>query len=389
MTLISSIAIIACAGTSQGAVEVPFKLGDNAIIVDATVNGRKVALMFDTGFSGAVVLASGINIGKPTGTMVLRDFVGQFEAPTVKITSLKLGAKSIEPEDMEAVISPGADYSFSYNTHCDGIMGFEVIAKNVVEISFEKQRFIFHPKAIDISKRAPDGKTSFLGRLLPSGHKSLELDVRTPDGKRLTMALDTGNAFYATTHKDSLERVGLWKPGAEPKFLKSSFVASGEVTSWYKRMANMSIYGVKVPESTWSIIDLPSSSAEADGTVGFEFLRNFNLTIDYERRRVWLENYTGKVGNEPAGDLGLSAAMDPDTKRVRIARVSPDSPADKAGIKRGDTVLSIDGQTELNVGWRRLNALFEGPKGSKAKLVLSRNGNLMRFELERMHLVND
>jgi len=372
----------------QGAIEVPFRLGDDAIIVDAAVNGRKVSLMFDTGFSGAVVLNSSISIGPASGKMNLRDFVGTFEASTAKINTLKLGNKTIDATDMVAVMTADRDYSLSYNTHCDGIMGFEVIYDNIVEINFERQRFIFYPKSHDISKRTPDNKRTFLTRLLPTGHKALEMQVEAPNGKKLTLSLDTGNAFYATTHKDSLERIGLWEPGKEAQFLKASLVASGEVTSWYKRMQNLTMYGIPVAESTWSIIDLPSSSAESDGTVGYGFLKNFNITVDYERRRVWFDNFSGKVENEPVGDLGISAFYDPADKRVKIFRVSPASPADKAGIKRGDHVLSVDGVDNLNIGFRRLLKLFEGPKGSSAKLVLSRAGQLMRLEVEREYLVN-
>jgi len=153
-------------------------------------------------------------------------------------------------------------------------------------------------------------------------------------------------------------------------------------------MQNVTIFGVPVPDSTWSIIDLPSSSAESDGTIGYGFLKNFNITIDYERRRVWFENFTGKVGNEPVGDLGVSAFYNPDIKRVMVFRVSPGSPAEKAGIKVGDHVLSVDGQDNLNIGFRRLLKLFEGEKGSKAQLVLSRAGSSFGMEVEREHLVN-
>lgn len=387
MSLIPALLVIAAA-PYQGAVEVPFRLGDDAIIVDATVNGRKVSLMFDTGFSGAVVLNSSINIGPTSGVMNLRDFVGTFQASTAKINSLKLGAKTIDSSEMDAVMTGDRDYSLSYNTHCDGIMGFEVIYDNIVEINFERQRFIFYPKSHDISKRTPDNKRTFLTRLLPTGHKALEMQVEVPTGKKLTLSLDTGNAFYATTHKDSLERVGLWEVGKEAQFLKASMVASGPVTSWYKRMRNLKIYGIPVEDSTWSIIDLPSSSAESDGTVGFGFLKNFNITVDYERRRVWFDNFTGKTGNEPVGDLGISAFYDTADKRVKIFRISPGSPAEKSGVKVGDHVLSVDGQDNLNIGFRRLLKLFEGPKGSKANLVLSRSGQLVRVEVERDYLVN-
>lgn len=389
MPVLTSLLALTALAQTPGDIAVPFRLGEDAIIVDAVVNGRKVSLMFDTGFSGAVVLASNINIGKPDGKMMLRDFVGTMQADTVSLKSLRLGEKSITGSDLTAVLAPGRDYSFSYNTHCDGIMGFQVLQSSVVEINFEKQQFIFHPNTMDVTKRIPDGKKTFLTRLLPTGHNALEMEVVAPSGKKLILALDTGNAFYATTHKDSLERVGLWEPGKDAKFQKLSMVATGPVASWQKRMKDMTIFGVPVPASTWDIIDLPSSSAESDGTVGFGFLKNFNVTFDYDRRRVWLENWTGKVGNESQGDLGISAFLDSDIKRVVVYRVSAGSPAERAGIKKGDQLLGIDGNENLAVGPRKLMKMLQGEVGSKANLVISRAGNLMRFDVERVPLVNE
>lgn len=372
-----------------GTIEVPFKLAENAIIVDAAVNGRNLSFMFDTGFSGAFVVDHNISLGKATGSMTLRDFVGEFEAETVKLTSVKLGQKVIDSKEMEAVMQP-ADYSFSYNTHCDGIMGFEVIKHAVTEINFEKSKFIFHPRTLDINTRTPDNKRTFLMKMLPIGHNSIELDVQAANGKKLMLALDTGNAFYATTHRDVLERIGVWPADKKPKFLKQSFVASGAVDSWDLKMTGMKIFGVDVPTSYWNIIDLPSGSAESDGTVGFGFLKNFNIIIDYERRRVWLENFTGKAGNDPEGSTGVTAAFDERQNRVRVFQVMPDSPAAKAGVKAGDSVLSVNGK-ELGgkIGYREVSALIDGPVGSKVTINFSRNGELMRLELPREAMVNE
>ena len=370
-------------------IEVPFKIGESAIIVDAVINGKPLSLMFDTGFSGEVVLGDTINIGKPTGSMTLRDFVGQFEAPTVKLTSMKIGALSVDTKDMEAVMQRGGDMSFSYNTHTDGILGLGALAEYVTEINFEKLKFIFHPKNYDITKMSPDGKKTFLCKLLPIGNNSMEMEVVASTGKKLTLALDTGNSFYATTHKDVLERVGMWVPGTEPKFVRSSFVASGPVDSWTKKLRDVTIFGVPVKTSVWDIIDLPSSSAEGDGTVGFGFLRNFNITFDMERRRVWLDNFNGKVDSEEEGDLGIIAAFDQRAKRVRVYRVSNGSPAEKQNVKRGDAILSIDGEDPGNATYRQMMNLLKGPIGSKVKLALSRDGQLIRVEVERQALIND
>jgi predicted aspartyl protease len=389
MSVIAALCAAAVLQAAPSTVEVPFRVGDDAIIVDATINGRKVSCMFDTGFSGTVVLNSAINIGRPSGEMVLRDFVGQFTATTVKINSFKLGDKTLDATDMEAVQQPMTHMSFSYNTHTDGILGLQTIRHSVTEINFQRQRFIFHPKNFDITKRQPDNKRTFLARLLPMGHNSLEMEVVTSTGRKMILALDTGNAFYATTHKDVLERVGLWEPNRKPQFMKMASVASGPVESYYMRMRDLNIYGVPVPSSVWSIIDLPASSAEGDGTIGFGFLKNFNIIIDYDRRRVWLENFTGETGSEPVAEPGIYAGYDPKLKRVRIFRVTPDSPADKAGIREGDHLLAVDGQEMLDFGFRRMQKLLEGEAGSKVQLAISRSGNLMRFEIERALLVNE
>jgi hypothetical protein len=370
-------------------IEVPFRVGENAIIVDAKVNGKPVSLMFDTGFSASVVVESALDLGPVTGTTKLRDFVGEFEASLVKLKTLSLGNEVINTKGMSDIVyTPGQDSSFAYGTHVDGIMGFEVIRDNVVEINFEKSKFIFYPKTMDISKRVPDNKKTFLAKLLPIGTSSMEMSVEASTGKKMTLALDTGNAFYATTHKDVLERTGLWEPGTDAKFMSSSGVASGSVDSWSYKMGPVKIFGVPVAESYWDIIDLPSSSAEGDGTVGYGFLHNFNIIIDYERRRVWLDNYTGKAANDAVGETGISAGWDRNRKRTLIFRVSPESPAAAAGVKEGDQILSLDGQELNQAGFRRMRKLLQGPVGSTVELAVSRGGELKRFKVERKTLVN-
>jgi len=108
MLLLSSILLL---GLAQAPVEVPFHVGEEALIVDATVNGKPVSLMFDTGFGGAVDISNTINVGEPTGTMTLRDFVGELEVSTVKIKTLKLGTNTIDPTGLQAVLTPPEDYS--------------------------------------------------------------------------------------------------------------------------------------------------------------------------------------------------------------------------------------------------------------------------------------
>ena len=370
-------------------IEVPFRIGETAIIVDAIVNSKKVALMFDTGFSGAVVVDESINLGKPTGKMALRDFVRETEAPTTEIKSLFLGSKKIEAKDLLAVQQPEVGSSVNYNQHCDGIMGYEVIKDEVTEINFEHNKFIFHPKSYDISTKVPDNKRTFLTRLLRKGHAALEMNVVSSTGKKMVLALDTGNSFYATTYRETLEDIGEWTVGQKPKFMGESGVASGNVDSWNIVLKGLQIFGIPVAKSVWDVIDLPSSTADSHGTVGFEFLKNFNITIDFNRRFVWFENFSGKVENEVPGEIGIYVGFEKKSKQAIIYKVAPDSPAAKAGIKDYDKLLSLDGTEVGNVGSRRMRKILEGPIGSKVAVAISRDGEVKRFTLERVALVNE
>ncbi len=375
--------------TQAANIEVPFRVTDDALIVDAVVNDRPVSLMFDSGFGGAVVLNNAIDVGAPSGKMTLRDFVGEIEVGTVKAKSIKLGGQSIDTQDMVIVQQPMARMSAEYHSHTDGILGLSVLQKYVTEINFQKHMFIFHPKAFDISTKTPDGKATFLNKMLPIGDNAIVMEANVGAGKSFVLSLDTGNGFYLTTHRDVLERVGLWPEGKKANFMHQAEIASGPVDSWSLHVANSNIFGVPVASSVWDVIDLPSGSAESDGTVGYQFLKNFNVTFDYERRRVWLERITEQVGNEIIGEPGFSAAFDSQHRKVVVFSVAPGSPADKAGLKEDDELLSIGDVDLTTQQYRQLKKMLDGPLGSKVKISVSRNGDLKRFDLDRVSLVNE
>ena len=84
MSLLASLVAVALTPSvspaQAGTVEVPFRLGESAIIVDAKVNGKDLSFMFDTGYGGTVIVDSSIYLGQPSGTITLRDFVGELQA---------------------------------------------------------------------------------------------------------------------------------------------------------------------------------------------------------------------------------------------------------------------------------------------------------------------
>ena len=59
----------------------------------------------------------------------------------------------------------------------------------------------------------------------------------------------------------------------------------------------------------------------------------------------------------------------------------PGSPAEKAGVKAGDLIDSIDGKTLRNAAYWQVKAALEGPEGSTCEIVLFRGGDEKRVTI--------
>lgn len=61
------------------------------------------------------------------------------------------------------------------------------------------------------------------------------------------------------------------------------------------------------------------------------------------------------------------------------------SPAERAGIKSGDKILRIDEHSTAEISLEEAVRFIRGPKGTKVKLVIARNGEdeVLTFEIER------
>lgn len=77
----------------------------------------------------------------------------------------------------------------------------------------------------------------------------------------------------------------------------------------------------------------------------------------------------------------IASAFDlKDTKGALIADVMPDSPAEKAGLKRGDVIVKLDGK-EVENSVKLSTSVRQRMAGDKIDLEVLRNGKTMKFTL--------
>ena len=70
-----------------------------------------------------------------------------------------------------------------------------------------------------------------------------------------------------------------------------------------------------------------------------------------------------------------------------IFDVRPGSPADKAGLKTGDTVLSINHQNLNLLTLQKAIAQFYGVDGKRIKMTIEREGVIMKYQFELRDLL--
>ncbi len=358
-----------------------------AIIVRGTINGKPASFFFDSGFSGSILINDQLNVGPQAGTMMMQDFVTTFEVPTVKVKAVTLGKMKFDLKDQEIPQQPLGDLTKIYGRHIDAMLGLSQLSNYVFELNFQNKKMIFYPDAqVDISKRKPDNLKTFLIEMLPRGLDVINMDVAFGD-QQMTLAFDTGNAFFMATYKEHLKAMGQFTQDT-PDYMYLSGIASGATPSFDWWAHKFSIGGIPVDDAVFSVHDLPSSEIESGGTIGIQFIRNFNVTVDYRRRLLWFERIPAAKIELPKADVGINAYYEEAKDRWYVAIVTKDSPAAKAGIKKGDIILEVDGTDIRQMSAQKIKDILEGPPSSKVKIVLSRSGNLVRAELTRAYLIN-
>lgn len=68
--------------------------------------------------------------------------------------------------------------------------------------------------------------------------------------------------------------------------------------------------------------------------------------------------------------VGLGVELKAQNSRLQIVRVISNSPAKKAGLRDGDTIVMVDGQSTENVSTDKAANLLQGPPGSVAQLTV-------------------
>lgn len=234
------------------------------------------------------------------------------------------------------------DLDSAMGRHIDGIVGFDLLRKFIVKISYMRQIAVIQdpgmPEAAGdarmkkIPLRIIDG-FPFADCLLKLNRRSVRASLEIGTGSGGTIDLDRD---FADSHHLL----------ADPSVPEWAWGGSGAYQEKIQRIDAVRVGSYTLPQPLVYVTPSRNHSPGGVGLLGAQVLGRFDVTFNYAQH--WL-------GLTPASDLDAPFDWDmtgifldalyPDYSRYVVSDVLEGSPAAEAGVRSGDVLLSINGET--------------------------------------------
>lgn len=316
-------------------VDVPFEIVGEQPLLEVRIAGEgPFRFLMDTGASGAgrisralverfdLPVVATVRSGDPSGRNVE-------ERPVVRVPSLAFGgavARDVEmPLAPEGIVAEGID----------GILGFAVFRDTLLTLDYPAGRL----RLADGALPEPDGR-EVLAATLEHGVPAITIDV-------------AGRAVEADIDSGSMGRLLLPESVASAlDFASEPRVVGRARTPFNEFDISMAVLrgDVRVGGHTMSEPAIEFADMFPRANIGGRFLRDFAVTFDQRHGRIRFERGPDAPRDDP-GRYRVGAMFDAEPGGdLRVLRVMPGAPAERAGLRAGDVVLAVAGVAVRDLG---------------------------------------
>ncbi len=383
------------------------------IILPVTVNGDTLHLFFDTGSRPVVLFSPGTGTRTDTAGMkkiFIRSIGNKRLIPAYRSDDNTVQLGPIRQQNVPLLVLKKnfIDAESFFKTKIDGLIGTEFFKNYVVKIDFFRKRFKIYPRKPAIPKRFKQTPLRFI-----NGIPNIRFEV---SGRKTVLALDTGNNDYLWLF--NLPETERYKKVR----LRIGRSITGDIEGWRTLADSIgpddkTLDGVPVSVPDTSLLEDINRIYHARGILGTAWLRNYRFFIDFRHKKLYYRKpwwhkfrivydksgivlqystprwiaYEKIIPAETGGPVpGLSEKPDliPLRKVTRfrysrlakITEIIPGTPADKAGLRKGDLILKINGHFVFQFkNLAEINTILGGKEGKIIFLDVLRNEKQMRF----------
>lgn len=406
-------------------VVIPFQLINNLVFIPIKVNGEELTFLLDTGVEETVLFSlddqQEINFFQ-VEKIKLKGLGSKEAIDAYRSSKNTLDANGyVDPShELYLVLDQEFNFSSQVGIPVNGIVGYHFFKNHKIEINYDRRKVIVY--AEDHKRIAKKLKRQFeVNAIQVEESKPYYFSMINMNGKPLNskLLIDTGNsdALWLFLHAS--------KAFSKPEKTVHDFLGKGFSGDIYGLRGRVQQFEFAHKSFSNPITTFPDSVSvqrinfvpDRVGSIGGEVMSRFDLVFDYPNQLLYSKpnskvnepfnyNMSGievqHEGLEWSNELvessssGIKIFSNPNDERLQkgfqirfvlksvftIFNVREGSPAQLAGVKKGDRILSINRWTELTI--ERINAFLKSGEGKQIDLLIERNGAVLplRFQLK-------
>lgn len=411
--------------TDKKKVTIPFQLINNLIFIPITVNGEELNFLLDTGVEETILLSledkEELNFNN-VEKIKLRGLGKEQSIEGLKSNDNVLSVKELVDHHHKVYIV--LDQSFNFSTHIgipvNGIIGYSFFKNNFVEINYDKKKLFVYKNDKSVQKKINRHFTRIpisIERSKPYAQAWVTMKDREIPSKLL---LDIGNSDALWLFQDSSSEIKVPEKSFDD-FLGKGF--SGDVLGKRTRISNFRLgtFEFKNPIIAMPNLNSIKSVSMVEnrvGSIGGEIFKRFSVLFDYRNNQVFIsksnhfddpfqynrsgielqnegmqwvqetvplktvnlmENTFDENGNKVDANFKYKFSLKP---MYTIANIRKDSPAERCGLRKGDTVISINKMLGYKYSLQEINEILKSEDGKWLTFEIERNSQILKFRFQ-------
>jgi len=359
---------------------VKIRVVNNVVLVPVRVNGRDLSFLLDTGSEHSAIdanVASSLNLGQVADVEVLKNYRTQ-PATADQTTRLEIGGLAFDGKVLTVLNL--ASVAHALGSTVDGVVGNDILQGFTFTLNYSREELVTGRLAelgdtgVPLQLRR-SGDEFFIPLHLMSLYEDLLLDTGT-NSTNLSWGTwqQLSRAWTPDSTIDGVTRAGFPAPPAFLVCVPDMRLGEIEVRDQAVR--------VQRPVNAGAF-----SVAGFGGTMGSEFLRQFKVTFDLKHDEIFLKkDPRSKPDPYRYVTVGIQFARN-DQGTYTVMSVWKNSPADQAGIRLGDRIRAINGESVTSMSAEQVSAQIHGEEGTAASLIIERGSGASAVTLHTRQML--